>query len=769
MLFRKMLRDLKGNLTQFVSIFLMIFMGIFIFTGMNAVGQGMDQSSKKFYKETNIADAYLYGMDFTKEEALQLEQEDKVTKVERRCQVNAMLENDAQKTIQLNIVESNQISANHLVEGEEFNSNISGIWLDSSFARANDKKVGDSFSIVVQGQIITEVVKGLIMNPEYLYALKDENEVIPNHDSYGYAFLSAQGLSQDLEVHFNQLLIETKANKTQLEAITTDLFNTKYAVLVMQADQPSVKMFRNEVNQMKAMQAIFPVVFLMIAILTTLTTMTRITVKQRTQIGSLKALGFSNGKILRHYMSYGVLIGTAGGILGLITGPIMLSSLMFGFQKGFYTMPEWKSKMEPIVFLTVIICIVCCGLSGYMACHKELSGTTAQILRPKAPKISKHTKLEKSRWWNSMRFDFQWNVRDLLRNKLRSTITVLGIIGCMSLIICAFGLRDTIQEITYMSYKKLNTYDTKVNLSESIASDELSELRDHKELQFIQETAVEIEIDGEKQTTLLTVIGDGDYIKQKDMEDNYIDLPKNGVVITNKIAKQKGLMIGDELKWRIYGTTVWITSEIEEVIRSPISQGIFASETAYNKMNQLMKPTAFVMKDSMVTADNNVKNTTDTFAPEQYGSVQSKEDLLETMDTMMETMNVMIIVLIIAAVILGIVVLYNLGVLSFHERVRELTTLKVIGFQYRRLGKLLQMQNIWLTLAGTLLGVPGGYLLLAYMLMYMGDSFDMTAKVSILSYCISVLGTLFLSVLVNWFLSRKLQTIDMVSALKSVE
>lgn len=758
MLFRKMLRDLKGNLTQFVSIFLMIFMGIFIFTGMNAVGQGMDQSSKKFYKETNIADAFLYGMNFTKEEALQLQQEDKVTKVERRFQVNATLENDSKKTIQLNIVESNLISANHLIEGEEFDGDKSGIWLDSSFARANDKKVGDSLTIDVQGQIVTSVIKGLIMNPEYLYALKDENEVIPDHNNYGYAFLSVKGLSQDLEVHFNQLLIESEASKTQLEAMTTDLFKTKYTVLVMQSDLPSVKMFRNEVNQMKAMQAIFPVVFLMIAILTTLTTMTRITVNQRTQIGSLKALGFSDGKILRHYMSYGALIGTVGGILGLITGPIMLTSLMFGFQKGFYTMPEWKSGIEPVVFLVVIICIVFCGLSGYIACRKELRGTTAQIFRPRAPKVSKHTRLEKSKWWNGMRFDFQWNVRDLLRNKLRSAITVLGIIGCMSLIVCAFGLRDTIHEITNMSYMELNTYDTKVSLSESETYDKLSELRDHEELQFIQETAIEIEVDGGKQTTLLTVIGDGDYIKQKDMDNNFIDLPKNGVVITNKIAERNSLIIGDELRWRIYGTNVWITSEITEVIRNPIGQGVFVSEAAYKGMNQLMKPNAFVMNAS-----------TKAFSPEQYGSVQSKDDLLETMDTMLETMNVMILVLIIAAVILGIVVLYNLGVLSFHERERELTTLKVLGFQYRMLRKLLQMQNIWLTLVGAFFGVPGGYLLLAYMLKFMGDSFDMTAKISILSYSVSILGTLLLSVLVNWFLSRKLQTIDMVSALKSVE
>jgi len=758
MLFRKMLRELKRNMSQFVSIFLMTLMGILIFTGLNAVGQGMDQSSKKFYKQTNLADAFLYGENFTKEEALQLENKDGINKVERRLQVDANLKNDTKTTIQLNFVENNQISTNHLIEGEAFDPNQSGIWLDSSYAKANTLIVGDSFSLVFQGHKITEIIKGLIMNPEYVYALKDENEVVPDHMNYGYAFLSAKEFKLAQEVPFNQLLIESDVNKTKLEQIKTEVFKEKQAVLVMQADQSSVAMFHNEISQMKAMQTVFPIIFLLIAILTTLTTMTRITVNQRMQIGSLKAMGFSNGKILRHYMSYGTFIGTVGGVIGLIVGPILLPALVFSFQKGFYIMPEWKGNIEPVVFVIVIVCIVSCGLSGFIACRTELRGVTAEILRPKAPKISKHSRLEKSQWWNSMRFDFQWNVRDLMRNKLRSAITIFGIIGCMTLIICGFGLKDTVREITNVSYKELNTYATKVSLSETMTLPRFLELRADKELQFIQETAIEIEVNGVKKTTMLTVVGAGNYIKQKGTDNQFITLPKSGIAITKKIADIQNLKIGDVLKWRIYGTNDWITSEINEVIRNPMGQGVFVTEQAYKELDQTMIPTSFVTNKAV-----------STFTQEEFSSVQSKEDLVKAMDAMMETMNVMIAVLIFAAIILGVVVLYNLGILSFQEKLRELTTLKVLGFQYSKLRKLLQMQNIWLTLLGTLLGVPGGYLMLSYMLKFMGDSFDMIPKISLYSYGFSILGTLTLSIVVNWFLSRKLKTIDMVSALKSAE
>jgi putative ABC transport system permease protein len=559
-------------------------------------------------------------------------------------------------------------------------------------------------------------------------------------------------------VPFNELLIDSNASKNKLESIKDKIFKDKQTVLVMRQDHPSVSMFINEVKQMKAMQAVFPIVFLLIAILTTLTTMTRITMNQRTQIGTFKAIGFPNKKILLHYMSYGAFIGTLGGLLGLTSGPILLPAIIFRFQKGFYSMPEWKGTMEPAVFLVAFLCIAGCGLSGLLACRKELHGAAAEILRPKAPKVSKHTGLEKSKQWNSLKFDFQWNIRDLLRNKVRSFITIIGIIGCMALIICALGMRDTVRGMTNTSYKELNAYATKVTLDESITKERLQELQEDKKLQFIQETAIEIDMNNEKETTMLTVIGEGSYIKHKDNNNNFISLPEDGVAITNKVAKHHNLKVGDLLKWRIYGTDVWITADIKAIIRNPVSQGVYVSEEAYKELDQRMFPTAFVTNEDG-------RN----YTGEEFSFIQTSEELVKSMDTLMETMNAMIAILIMAAIILGVVVLYNLGVLSFNERIRELTTLKVLGFQYEKLRKLLQMQNIWLTLLGAFIGAPSGYLLLSYMLQFMGDSFDMLPGLSIFSLGFSVLGTLLLSIVVNWCLCHKIKTIDMVSALKSVE
>lgn len=758
MLLRKMFRDIKGNMVQFVSIFLMTFLGIFIFTGMNAVGEGMNQSSQRFYEKTNLADAFIYGINFTEDDLMRLKAASGVDNAEGRLQLNAALEKDAKKTLQLNVVESNQISSNYLVTGEAFAPEADGIWLDSSFAKANSVKVGDLISFRVKGEAMTKTVKGLIMNPEYVYALKDDNELMPDHKNFGFAFLPANGFMKNQELTYNQLLMKSGAGKAGLEDIKTNLFEDKQALLLMREDQPSVRMFQEEINQTRAMQAIFPMAFLLIAILTTLTTMTRITVNQRTQIGTLKAIGFSSRKIAGHYISYGALAGTASGVLGIITGPFLLPGLTFRFQKEFYTLPEWRGELKPVAFGIVIACIICCGLSGYFTSCKELRGVTAQILRPKAPKTGRLTKFEKSGWWQRLKFDYQWNIRDLLRNKLRSAITVFGIIGCMVLIICAFGLRDTVQGITDITYKEINTYNLKVTLPENLTPEKLSELQSSTRRQFMQEAAIEIDLGVNRESTMITVLGEGDYLRFKDRDNRAVTLPAAGITLTNKLAKRYHLETGDTLKWRFYGTKEWNAGEITQIIRNPVNQGMFVNREAYESMNKVMQPTAFLTDEQA-----------DAFRREDFSFIQSRKDLIETMEAMMETMNAIIVIMVLAAVVLGAVVLYNLGVLSFNEKLRELTTLRVLGFQHGMLGKLLQLQNLWLTLSGALIGIPGGYLLLSYMLRFMGDNYDLLPNITIQSYAYSILGTLLLSMIVNLLLSRKLKSLDMISALKAVE
>lgn len=758
MLLRKMLRDLKNNAAQFLAIFLMIFLGVFIFSGMTSIGQGMKQSSQDYYDETHLADAIIYSSFFTDQDYERLRSSFGIETVTKRLQMDTTYGSDGATTIQLNVISSDALSGCHLIEGEAFDSDMDGIWLDSEFAKAHQIKTGDMINVTYQNNVFTKTVKGLVMQPEYVYAVQNNNEIVPDHERFGYAFMPEEAWSLG-PVPYTQALLKTEdLSKNDLESRVTEVLPGKTTMLVMQEDIPSVAMFRNEIDQMSAVGSVYPVVFLITAILTTLTTMTRITADQRVQIGTLKALGIRNRKITLHYLSFGLLVGGAGSILGVFTGPVFLPPLVFGFQKSMYTMPWWNSAVTPVVYGMAFICFLICCCSCYGASRKQLQGAAAETLRPKAPKTSRHTAMEKSRFWKRLGFYSQWNIRDVLRNKLRSLITVFGIVGCMMLILCGLGMRDTVSNLADTMYGTLQTYETKISLSEKCTDEQLKQLEKEKRHQFLEEAIVEIEKDSGKDMLSLSVFDKGHYFTFQDEKGTALSLPEDGAAITRKTAESEGLSVGDVIKWRSYGSSSWHTERIEEIIQTPLEQGMYMSRNAFEKSGESFEPTSFVTDQEA-----------GKFSGEAYETVQSREDLIGALNSMLEMMNAIIFIMIGAAIVLGLVVLYNLGALSFQEKMRELATLKVLGFQHKRLTKLLRRQTVWLSVVGIAAGIPCGYGLVAYMLLFMGDTLDMQPKIELWSYIFSGIGIFAISLFVVWLVSRKLKRIDMVSALKSVE
>lgn len=756
MLFRKMLRDFKDHGTQFLSIFLMLGIGIFIYAGMNAVGVGMKQSADKYYKTSNLADAFLYGETFTKEEEEELADKNRGEQAVRRLQISGNLIDDKDVVLDLNFTQSDEISQNVIMKGEKFQGG-DGIWLDELFAKAHNYKIGDEIKLQVQGIQIKENIKGFIMNPEYVYSAGEES-LITDHKSFGYAYLPDKSFPLYPDLPYNQMVLTTALNKQQLEDRINEVRKDKTTMLVMRKDHPSVSAFENELGQMKAVETTFPIIFLLIAILTMITTMIRITTNQRVQIGTLKAVGFSKFKIMFHYMNYGIILSILGCIFGLLTGPKFLPWLMYDFQKEFYTLPEWEAALSANVWITLVFCIMACVGSCYLAVRKELKGVTAEILRPKAPKASKHFLLEGMSWWKKRSFQVQWNIRDIIRNKLRILITVLGIAGCMMLMLCAFGLKDTINSMIKTMYTDFMRYETKVIFEEALSREELEALKGDAKLQFLGEYPVEVKSKDSVKSSMLNVVGEGTYLQFRDPNNKKIELPEEGIAITRKMSETLNLSLNDKINIKKYASKEWVEYSIEQIVVLPLSQGFYISRKAYEKAGQEFAETAFLSGKEKSTYGKNEKYI-----------VQSRKDLKENLDKSMESMNVVILILSLGAVILGVVVLYNLGILSYTEKSRELATLKVLGFPKNKLRKLQLMQNTWITLTGILVGIPLGYALIQMLLKEMGEMMDLVAAFSLSSYLISCGGTFLVSLAINQLINKKLDHIDMVSALKSIE
>lgn len=761
MLFRKMVRDMRLNLTQFISIFLLAILGVFVYTGIHAEWAGMEAETDRYYIHSNMPDLWVYSSNFSVEDVISTKELPGVTNAARRLSIDGTAELPGEPVLRINAFTTADISTPHVVEGDDFDPDSEGLWLDISFARAHGIKAGDMLTVKMPGNDFTSCVSGLIMHPEFIHNVKDESTIMPDPKAFGHVFISAKALENFEMLPYNQLLLllEDNADVDVTQTLLEDYFQDRYILQLSRQNHPSTSAIRSEILQNKAVGGIFPVVFFLVAALSMLTTMTRMTTVQRTQIGILKALGFSNRKILFHYISYGTWIGLIGGIIGLITGPLFIPPMLFVMQRSIYDLPAWYGILSLSDFLAVILAMLCCSASSWFACRRELKDEPAAALRPKVPKAARHTVLERNRLWFSLGFSTQWNVRDLLRNRTRSAMAILGVLGCSALLIFGLGLRDTTSGLSQRMYHDINRYESRLLLEDSATEDEISSIGAKYNGQWIYETAVEIKSGDSKENGVLSILGEGDQIHFEDEGRNPVTITNDDISLTYKMASLLDVKKGDPIQWRVYGERDWHTSSITLLYRNPAGQGISMTDKKYKELGFTFKPNALLSPTAI----------SETSKKDGIKNVQSRNELIDSLDALLESIRLVIIILILAAALLGSIVLYNLGSLSFMERIRELATLRVLGFFPREIRSLLNKQNIWMTSIGILLGIPSGMALIKVLLSTMSDSLDFVMVISPLTYVISITGTFMLSLLVNFIQCSKIKRIDMVSSLKSVE
>ena len=756
MLFKKMLRDIGKHKTQFISIFLMAFLAMFIYAGIGGEWRGLRKSADIFYENTNLADVFVYGSDFSDEALSAVKNISDVTAVNRRTEIPAIAAFNNDPEITLYFCESDEISKPFLVEGKEFDPNdTDGICLCKRFADAKELKIGDSVELSFFGQKINKEIKGIIYSSESVFLSQAEG-LVPDFGSKGYAFLPQKAFPIPEMFVYTTLLIKTDKS-SELEDQLSEALDGKYAVYLEQKDHPSVALFANEINQHKMMADIFPVVFLLIALLTMMTTMTRMVAAQRIQIGTLKALGFKKKSILFHYISYGFVLTLAGSLSGLIIGPLTLPKFFYPSMSGFYTMPEWIPAYDISFFVMALITLTLCTLVTYLAVRKELTGNVAETLRPKAPKHIRHGFIEKLPFWNKLNFNSQWNFRDASRNKLRSLMAVIGVFGCTALLVCAFGMNDSMNDLKIWQYEKIDRFKSKLTIDETATPEQIQTVKDTVNGEEIMESSIEIRYGNKKTSVNIRVTDNITLISATDVNLKNITLPKDGVSITMRTAGVLGVTIGDEIEWHLYSTENWVKSEIAAIYREPTMQGISMEKSHFETYNYTFKPTA-VLSAQKVTGHY-----------DGIGTVLSTDDIISGWSSMTEGMNIMIFLLIAAAAVLSIVVLYNLGLLAFTEMERDMATLKVMGMKTGKLRGLLLTQNLWFSLIGYIAGIPGGLWLIYVMTESSGDSFDFPISLHFLTAVISFAITFGLSIFVNLLFSRKIRNLNMVESLKATE
>ncbi|MBQ7161701.1 MAG: FtsX-like permease family protein [Clostridia bacterium] len=795
MLFRKMLRTAWNYKAQFISMIVMMTLGIGVFLGFNMEWKTIEYDTSRFFDDTNYADYRLYSeTGFTKDDLEKILSINGVDAATRYLSVNLEIKGDSKKALALDVSENYTVSTFTLMSGAEYDEKGDGIWLSDKFAGLNGIALGDGLTLEFQGMEIKGEVAGLIKAGEHMICLADSNQVMPDFNTFGYAYISPaklnavlreklingiademreagipdeaaarqaeealtdEMLEQAADKVFSQVNLRSGMEKAELEKAVKEKTG-KTLMIVSKDDHVVYKEAMGEAKEGKAMGSILPVLFLAIAVLTMVTTMHRIATKEKTQIGVLKALGFKDGTILRHYSLYGLFIGAVGAALGSVLGYFVCKAVMSenGMMGTYFDMPDWTADTPAFCYPVIAGTVLLLALISFLSVRAQLKGTAADALRPYTPKKMKRSIFEKLRFFDKLNFATKWNFRDLMRHKSRFTMTLVGIVGCLILLVGGLGMRDTMAGFLDLLDNGVSHYATKVNIVENTDLEKASKLI--ADLDGDWESYSGVSLDGET-ATLDIVHNDKGRFSVIDKNNKNIDLRDDGVYLCLRLADKA--KIGEYIEFSPYGGEETYRVKVVGYNRSIMTESITMTDTLADELGV----------GYGVSAIYTEKLSNEIPSSDIISGKQDKRQLMDSFSSFVQIMDGMVFILVIAAVILGIVVLYNLGVMSYVERSKELATLKVLGFKSRKIGRLLISQNIWLTVIGVVVGLPAGLGTLQWMISALASEYEMKLMLGPLTYTVSILLTFGVSLIVGWMVARKNKKIDMVEALKTSE
>lgn len=757
-----MLRDFKDHKAQFLSIFLMALIGVFAFTGISGEAVGLVEVSSSYYEDTNLADGWIYGEEIADDVFSDIKSMDEIKDAQREMVVDTVANYSSDPDITLHIVEGKQnISKFYLFKGQDFNPNDEeGIWIDKRFADGRNLDIGDKITLKFDGKEVSKTVRGIMYSPEYVYYIQ-EGSLLPDFSQVGFAYIPSKGA--DFDIVYNTIALdgyEELDEKDFKSALEEELGQKAYVQYVDRDNNVGIKTLQDEISQHQMFSGIFPAIFVLVSLLTLVTTMSRVISAQRMQIGTLKAMGYSNNSIILHYLSYGFVLSLTGSVLGLVIGPLTIPYLFYPTMSSTYSLPSWGPSWDISFFAVAGLMVVSSVLISYISVKGISDENPAETIRPKAPKLVSSGLIERTKIWKRFSFNERWNYRDAKRNKTRAIMSVFGVFACALLVMSAFGMVDSINDVEDWQYNQIYNFNSKLILEENITDSQLDHILDETGGEGIREEAIELKYKGIKKTGTLTVMNDSEYYKVTDANRNYIHLDPDGIAISDKMAEVLGLKVGDKVRWHVAGNPKWIDSEITETYSIPFGQGLIMSPEVFDEIGG----DDYNYSTNVVLTQKDVK--------ENYtgvSSITTSEDIRKGWNTMTEALDLMVSVLTTFAIVLAVVVLYNLGLLSFTEIQRELATLKVLGFNSKSLRRLLLTQNLWFSTIGFILAIPGAYILMGIMMGSTGDEYCFPINIYLWNFVVSFLITFGLSVLVNLAFSRKIKKVNMVESLKSNE
>ena len=764
---------------RFISILVIVLLGVGFFAGIRAVAPDMKNTLDDYYEKTNMYDIYITSNYGIREEVeKKLEEKYNVETGYSFDAITTKKEDYATKIVSYN--KEDKINTPKLIKGK-MPEKVDEVVVDNDFR--SEIKIGDKITIdsnLINNKTVT--VTGYVESPLYISTERDSTNLLSGTIDY-YLYMNETNIISPVKTtaYINLAAEESRFSKKYEDTVKkakTDIRKTlqeekvtgeEWYVLDIDSNAGFYQ-YEQDTERIDNVAKVFPLVFFIVAVLICLTTMTRMVEEERSQIGTLKSLGYKDSAIMFKYILYATLATIIGSIIGVVIGYRLLPELCFEMYKNMYRLGDIKlSYYASLTFQGMIIALLCTLGATIYTCRKTLKESPANLLRPVAPAAGKRVLLERIPIiWNHLSFSHKVTVRNVFRYKKRFLMTIIGIAGCTGLILAGFGLKDCIVKMVPHQYEEIFSYQAKIALNEEKTNETINKIKENKKIKDIlevQEEAVTIDNkDTNQSVTLVIPKEDPDgFIKLQDRKTNEHYNLNNGIIITEKLANLLEVEENDVLKFT--GTDKY-EKKIAHITENYLFHYIYLPKSEYQEDEY----NTVLVKTKNMTEKEEKEFASKLKEIPGVSSITFTSSTRHIFDDTMDNFAYVSLILIVSAGALAFVVLYNLSSVNISERRRELATIKVLGFYDKEVYQYINRENTILTLIGILLGLGIGNILTMYIIKTCEiDMLMFDPTIALASYIYAILITAAFAILVNVILYFSLKKIDMIESLKSVE
>lgn len=829
---KNLLREIKRTFTKFLSIFAICALGVAFFAGIRATSPDMKEAGDRLYNTYNLSDISVISTSgLTADNIRDLESIEGIQAVRASLFVDAMARGTGEKEKNLRLysmpikLKSEYAPLIDLIPDYGIDTSpeyeMNGVEIVSGRMPLNDtetaldytlegslvKQLGDEITLTTSGGTVTLRVVGFIRSPMYISMFERGTSSIGNGTSDGFAYASGNAISSLgtklpvmslLNTYYTRadIVISGKeglsAYSDEYEALVNevtdrieDYASTQSGTWYIQdrSGNPGYSDYSENTDRIAAVGDVFPLIFFIVAALVCLTTMTRMVEEQRIEMGTMKALGYGGWQIAMKYAAYAMSACISGGVVGAIIG---FKLFPYVIMKG-YSIMYYLGKLETpyradIAFMAIAAMAVCTAAATFSACYASLKEVPATLMRPKAPKAGRRVLLERIPFiWKKLSFTSKVTVRNLFRYKKRFFMSVIGIAGSGALLVTAFGINDSIFGIIEKQFGDIWQMDVQAYVYEAMPLADMQELLgknpandDFDSVMFCLDSQMECKNGGKSQSGvhLLGVESAESMAGRVSLHNGGtpVTLDDSGVVVTAKLAETLSIKAGDEINMRTGGEDHLM--RVIGVADNYVYHYVYITAAYYETVfGKAMLYNGFMgnLKDGL-TDETMDAMSTQLLSDSRMYTVRTIDSIYASVWDSLSILNYVVLVLILGSGMLTFVVMLNLTNINIGERMRELATLRVLGFYDKEMYAYIFRENNALSVIGAFVGLVFGKIMHLFVIRTCEvDMVMFVRSAKPLSYVYAFALTIVFSLIVNLLMRPKVRAIDMVESLKSAE